>query len=321
MDSGKKGRKRGRESESKEEDTNNNQDNRKKINLESVVVAKHDIGDGWLASMLECPVCLKVPRDLPIPSCPAGHIICKSCRTSVTTCPTCRRVLTPDGINSVVGSLIENVPHKCKFEVHGCQFKDVLGELKKHEATCIERTIKCPFPRCQTEVQLRRYKDHVIEGKCYSTYATGDNFSKTISTGFMQWDGISKNRGEEFDLRTCSIGSWIFEDMNDCVFYMKYYPEHRSLVFAVIMAKVPTEVEKYSATITIEKETMETSFKCPIIPIEQFSPKDDLISNDKCWSIHYVMFRKFFYFEDMGGPENHNWKVQLDWKVEITKQA
>ena len=35
-------------------------------------------GDG-VASTLECPVCLNVPREPPIPQCLAGHIICKDC--------------------------------------------------------------------------------------------------------------------------------------------------------------------------------------------------------------------------------------------------
>ena len=55
MDSGKNDRKRGRESGSKDEDVENHKDSHKKLNLEIVIVAKHDIGDGWLASMLERP--------------------------------------------------------------------------------------------------------------------------------------------------------------------------------------------------------------------------------------------------------------------------
>ena len=55
MDSGKNDRKRGLESGSKDEDVENHKDSHKKLNLEIVIVAKHDIGDGWLASMLERP--------------------------------------------------------------------------------------------------------------------------------------------------------------------------------------------------------------------------------------------------------------------------
>ena len=39
-----------------------------------------------------CPICLEVPRDLPIPSCQAGHIVCRKCLPKLkdNNCPTCR---------------------------------------------------------------------------------------------------------------------------------------------------------------------------------------------------------------------------------------
>ena len=40
---------------------------------------------------LECPVCLSIPREMPIPACPAGHIVCRTCKTKVQECPTCKR--------------------------------------------------------------------------------------------------------------------------------------------------------------------------------------------------------------------------------------
>ena len=43
-----------------------------------------------LEESLQCPVCLLIPRALPVPACPAGHIICQACREKVTLCPTCR---------------------------------------------------------------------------------------------------------------------------------------------------------------------------------------------------------------------------------------
>ena len=64
-----------------------------------------------LESVVECPVCLVIPRDLPIPCCPAGHIICRPCRGRVLHCPTCRRQLG-DNTSSLAAALIERVKHK-----------------------------------------------------------------------------------------------------------------------------------------------------------------------------------------------------------------
>ena len=36
-----------------------------------------------LESSLQCPVCLLIPRTLPVPACPSGHIMCQVTLTSV----------------------------------------------------------------------------------------------------------------------------------------------------------------------------------------------------------------------------------------------
>ena len=267
-----------------------------------------------LSSKLECPICFNVPRDLPIPACPAGHIICKFCRPSVTECPTCRRRLYDDGTSSLAASMIEFVPHKCKFSEYGCEEKDYLHELKNHEEKCAERTVKCPASKCGAQVQLKKFEEHAEENECWKTlhYTT---YNHTISSGFMKWDGISKNRGPEFDLDRKGKCSWIHS--GDFFVTRKYYPDSKVTVFAVLMAKDPEKVKKYSANITIYRGSLETNYKCPIIPIEQFPPEEELIDHEGSWSVHYSLLRKFFYFEDKGENNNHDWLVKYKWKVEI----
>ena len=165
-------------------------------NLVSEVVAKHNIHDDWMVKLLECPICLNVPRDLPIPACSAGHIICKKCKSTVTSCPTCRRRLYNDGINSLAASMIEKVPHRCKFVEYGCEVKDFLCQLKIHEENCKERTFKCPH--CGAVVQLKKFREHVLEKRCSLFPRTP--VQSTFSRGFLQWDGTSKKRGKEFNL-------------------------------------------------------------------------------------------------------------------------
>ena len=125
-----------------------------------------------LSSMLECPVCFNVPRDLPIPQCSAGHIVCKSCKASVTSCPTCRREMS-DSTSSLAASIIELVPHKCKFSEHGCEVKDYLVQLK------VERTVKCPA--CRAEIQPKKFEEHAKQEACWvNLYGIGMLFTTTI---------------------------------------------------------------------------------------------------------------------------------------------
>ena len=43
-----------------------------------------------LLDLLQCPVCLDVPRAAPIFSCRNGHLICGKCKPKVSSCPICR---------------------------------------------------------------------------------------------------------------------------------------------------------------------------------------------------------------------------------------
>ena len=114
-------------------------------------------------SSLECPVCLSLPRDLPVPCCPSGHIVCRSCRSGVKKCPICRQKMPASMTNSVVGSLIEQVEHKCLFSDQGCEAKMLLKDIRIHESRCRERTVECPFGNCEAVVQLKQFTSHAIE--------------------------------------------------------------------------------------------------------------------------------------------------------------
>ena len=87
------------------------------------------------------------------------------------------------------------------------------------------------------------------------------------------------------------------------------------------MAKDPKEVEHYSAKLTIYKESLKTSYKCSIIPIEQYPSEEDFPNHEKCWYVHYSLFRKLFNFEDKGKNNNHDWIVNLNLNIEIKKKT
>ena len=87
---------------------------------------------------LECSACFMVPRKLPIPSCPSGHLICSDCRGKVEDkCPTCRRMLRKGDVSSLAAALYVKVEHRCKFIP--CEEKALLGQILVHENICPER--------------------------------------------------------------------------------------------------------------------------------------------------------------------------------------
>merc|ERR1719282_2161158 len=138
-----------------------------------------------------------------------------------------------------------------------------------------------------------------------------------LSEGFMKWDGVSKNRGEEFDLDVESNWDLVYSSMDDVFKVVRYVPNLRSLVFALFMTNPPEEVSNVSAKITIYKGELKMSFECPIIPIEQFPSDEDFPNHEMCWNVHYSLFKKFLHFEDKGENNNHNWEVSLHFQVDI----
>jgi len=118
-----------------------------------------------LKKMVECPICLEVPRKGPIFMCPNGHFLCKKCRRE--NCPTCRAVMG-DNKSILAVAVIENILHDCKFV--GCEQKYPLDKIEVHERTCKHRIVSCPnYIRCSEKVPLPKLLNHLLETNCSST--------------------------------------------------------------------------------------------------------------------------------------------------------
>ena len=109
---------------------------------------------------LTCPVCLELPRHLPVPVCHNGHTVCLTCsRNGLGHCPVCRcftlqsscqncllvyfarcklaslmvffRDPQPRGVSLLAGRLIQVVPHRCPHQ----PCNKVYG-LPRHSTLC-----------------------------------------------------------------------------------------------------------------------------------------------------------------------------------------
>ena len=156
-----------------------------------------------LESVLQCPVCLETVRDLPVPCCQAGHIICKECKANPTLlqCPTCRRRYPDEEMtNSAIASMIDVLPHKCKFSRFGCKEKLGLDDLIKHEAKCPERTVICPYRSCKQKVQLKMFSEHMnwsLESNCGSGNSM-DLLTKLPFTVIMRTATLDKKADSQY---------------------------------------------------------------------------------------------------------------------------
>ena len=244
---------------------------------------------------LQCPVCLLIPREVPIPACPVGHIVCKKCRVNVTICPTCRRPMHQEGTNAIVNRMIERVPHSCKYSQ--CQVKNYLKEIKEHEIRCPERTVKCPYLRCDDEVQVSEYQKHAMAKK--NTCNIFPNYvSKTITrTSFNQKTAISQT----------SIWDWPMRAFKDHgkIFYLHqhFFASKQTWAWYVTLAENSNEADKYLAKMTLKNlndDRKSLSIAQNVISIDS-APNDNksVLDSKSVMLVHMSTISGFFKWRNV----------------------
>ena len=287
---------------------------------------KFKIDGDAVASSIECPVCLNVPRKLPIPQCPMGHIICKDCRPSINTCPTCRRQLIEGHNSTIAASLIDQIPHKCKFQDLGCKEKRLLSEIDNHEKKCPERTVKCAVDECSQVVKLKMFSQHAKD--CFSVYTEENNTDITLSSSIICnvsketiWDEESNVPRPEFNWSWVPTRGFAFKQLNTRFYvYKKYSSTDKFFLFCVLKGNKAI-AHKYLATMKVFNEVKEvsTSITCPVLPLEDFPESIlDMNKNPSVWKIPFEMMRNLFGIKE--SKSGNGWKLFFKWKVTMKKK-
>jgi len=130
-----------------------------------------------LKEHMECPVCMEIPREGPIFSCPNGHLVCQKCK--VTTCPICRQAMGQHRSLLAV-AVIEKIHHDCKH--NGCDEVFKLDNLCDHEKVCKHRSVSCPFDSCDEKFALSKVLDHLKSSRTCSSMSENVRMIKEMTT-------------------------------------------------------------------------------------------------------------------------------------------
>jgi len=141
-----------------------------------------------LDKLLECPICMEVPKTHPIFQCENGHLICKSCHSKVLVCPLCRKLLG-NNRSLVAERLLEVSSVSCSFTKHGCEAKLILGNLDNHVKECQFREAACPFSECLAKLPIRWLE-------C--------NFNLYPYNHTDQWRSVRRPILSNYDIPTCA---------------------------------------------------------------------------------------------------------------------
>ena len=247
--------------------------------------------DNYLSQLVECPVCLKVPRDLPIPSCEAGHIVCQNCRKSLKKCPKCRRKLSDRHTNTVAGNLIEKVAHRCKFEDFGCEVIGLLKEILKHERECAERTVICPVDSCGKIVQVKDFFYHAHEHE-------EPKFEPILWLVCRTYLQSSDQTDKSFSLSDKSLLKMMNCEGLTIYVCCKYYAAQNSFVIFSFGYRTEPFNNTHRVTMKIWKDNFgvksELNFKTTILSIDEI-PKDyeAAVKLNQCLTLSFDTLKNF----------------------------
>jgi len=117
-----------------------------------------------LQNLMECPICFEIPKKAPIPCCRNGHLMCSNClgNSEIRECPACKVVMNANNhcLNTLANSILDLIPHSCRFKIHGCQHEDLPTNMKAHEQNCKHREVKCPYYLCKEEIPMSGLSSH-----------------------------------------------------------------------------------------------------------------------------------------------------------------
>ena len=120
-----------------------------------------------------CTVCREIPRiqkkNFSVLQCQNGHIICKTCKPKIVTCPICRATDINNRnifVEQYIRSTLQHKPQKCRHDPCEVHIKMLAGNLARHETFCIHREVNCPNKRCQWHGNLSNLIKHIQEKNC-----------------------------------------------------------------------------------------------------------------------------------------------------------
>ena len=296
------------------------------------------MGDSWLVDkekflpVIRCPVCLTIPRDVPIPQCEAGHIICIPCsyKANMNKCPTCRRDINKKITSSLAASLVELVPHECKFSKFGCEVQDLLSSLVNHEKVCDRRTIRCFLGgfKCPL-VPLKDYDQHVIENKCFPL-SDPNGVMRVVYKGVLDSGSGGASKFKMEDLKFEHYTFYLFNFFGKNFYLMECYFGHpyNKFYYCVMMAAMKEEeTEAFSSKLTVSSKDgkFKMDFTLPVLLIEEAFPLvcnniNKMLDDRKLFDFPLIMMKQILDYEKIDEGDQKVERVFYTLKLDVKKK-
>jgi len=190
-----------------------------------------------MRKLVECPVCLTLPREGPVPCCANGHLVCNPCLGKLRAenkldCPTCREPFG-EGKSLLAFAVAEEVRHECRHQ--GCTKTTQYDKIVQHEKECKWRLVICPGSgaNCETMIPFCKVEHHAQE--CHDCDGSPD---KCPEGGLIFRKGFFEDGGDE---------AWKTDILNfeGKLFFCRTSKEHSFVTVDVAMKGSLEECEGY----------------------------------------------------------------------------
>ena len=252
-----------------------------------LVLEKHSMLVSELRAKVECPVCLVLPTEGPMASCPKGHLVCLPCHRTMATqalvnCPNCREPMG-NTMSLLAKTVIENIEHECNNE--GCNKMLPHKEVVRHkEELCDYRKVLCPELGCNQMIlhkELVKHKKEICMSRkvlcpgnskmCKTTLPFGelnDHLAtcRSVDNVTNQSDACTLFLKKAcLDEEEAKLTTELFEIKGE-VFAVQKKMENSNLSFGVLMLAVREKCDRFKVTIEIQDMSGETAFSAQFNP-------------------------------------------------------
>lgn len=227
---------------------------------------------------LECPVCFHLFLP-PILQCELGHCICKTCKDSVSSCPTCHSGFGQTR-NFVLEDLIGRTIYPCRYRTEGCRVKKLGRDIRNHELMCLFGPFECPlkdFENCSTIFKRNQLDDH-IKNIHYESLLELD----TINIPF--------NVGMDIDIEECYI---IKYNSNLFKLYFGYVSQEKKFMWSVQLVGPPEDCAKYVFELDIVDNVSRKKRFFIKTSCFALNDKNQVFNGDECVFLFYDQISKF----------------------------
>jgi hypothetical protein len=224
-----------------------------------------------LADVVQCVICISVPRSGHIFQCPNGHLTCSKCSQKMdqTLCAVCRAPLPQTRIRSIAAEqMIERLGFIFPC-AHGCDFSAAKRELEKHENKCQKRLVLCPDSWCKETIPLYTLLQHLdVEFK---------REVKNSKDGFFSDCWAVSDEAQEAQNYRCWDAT-ICKYVNT-MFFTKLIKADGMFHIWLYIAAGAEEAKKYQVKITVANSASSLSLTGKVFPID--IKQDDVLMGEQ----------------------------------------